>query len=438
MSSNNALGKIPIVVNGRMQPGRRLYWQRRAFQLGAIAVALLIPISGLIRIDIPAGAFVVLDRQIWFSDFYIVFGLWLALASGLVLTYSSLGTVFCGWACPQNTVSEWANRMNQKLLGKHAEVSLNGEAMRVSAGKSKWFNWTLLGVMFIGVSMLMALIPMFYFYPPSAIWSFISFQYDERLAGSLHWIYFVFVAMIFLDVAFIRHFLCRFMCIYRVWQHSFKTRDTLHIEHDKSHPDECARCNFCVNACVVDVDPRNTVTYDACINCGACITACEQIRGNRNGGGSLLHFKFGARDEQRNNKLLNLNSLIGRTKWTIPLTMIGLGMFVWGLWSYQPYHMVGYQSDTVLHGDKIRDYRVSIAHKTYHPGTVHVRIEGLPADDFTLSDTILKFNGVARENIMVHVEDTLAAGIYPLKVHAWSEDGWQDVFQFNHVVTRGG
>jgi len=437
MSSNNALGKIPIVVNGHAQPGRRLHWQRRAFQLGTIVIAVLIPVSGLFRIDIPAGAFVVLDRQIWFSDFFIVFGLWLALASGLVITYSSLGTVFCGWSCPQNTISEWANRINQKLLGKHAEVSLNGEAMRVSAGKRKWFNWALLGAMFFGVSMLMALIPMFYFFPPSAIWSFITFQYDSRLAGSLHWIYFVFVAMIFLDVAFIRHFMCRFMCIYRVWQHSFKTKDTLHIEHDKSHPEECAKCNFCVNACIVKIDPRNTVTYDACINCGACITACEQIRENRSGGGSLLHFKFGAREEERNNKLLNLNSLIGRTKWTIPLTAIGLSMFVWGLWTYQPYHLAVYQNDQIMQKDKILDYRISIAHKIYHPGIVHVRVEGLPADDFTLSNSTIKFDSIDRENINLHVKDKLSAGVYPLLVHAWSDDGWRDEFRMHHVVTKG-
>ena len=95
-----------------------------------IILVVLIPASGLFRIDPEAGAFVVLDRQVWFSDFFLMTGLWIFLASCLVMLYSVAGTVICGWACPQNTLAEWANNMTRKLLGKRAEVSLNGEAPR--------------------------------------------------------------------------------------------------------------------------------------------------------------------------------------------------------------------------------------------------------------------------------------------------------------------
>jgi hypothetical protein len=87
--------------------------------------------------------------------------------------------------------------------------------------------------------------------------------------------------------------------------------------------------------------------------------------------------------------------------------------------------------------DKIQNYRISVAHKTYHPGTVHVRVEGLQAGDYTLSNPSIEFNGIERENINLHVADKLSAGVYPLFVHAWSDDGWRDVFRVHHVVTRG-
>ncbi|HLA74394.1 MAG TPA: 4Fe-4S binding protein, partial [Gammaproteobacteria bacterium] len=112
-SANEALSRIKVSVE--TQPGRtagqRLQWRRRAMQAAMILIFILIPLSGLFRIDPAAGSFVILDRQVWFSDFFLVIGFWVAVASGLILMYSTVGTAFCGWACPQNTLSEWANRM---------------------------------------------------------------------------------------------------------------------------------------------------------------------------------------------------------------------------------------------------------------------------------------------------------------------------------------
>ena len=136
MDYDKTLRQIPV-VGADARSGRRLHLTRRAVQIGSIVLAILIPVSGLFRIDPVEGAFVVLDRQVWFSDFYIVVGLWMAVSSSLVMTYSFVGTAFCGWSCPQNTMAEWANRMTYRWLGKRAEVSLDGSPMRVSQGKDK-------------------------------------------------------------------------------------------------------------------------------------------------------------------------------------------------------------------------------------------------------------------------------------------------------------
>jgi len=76
MRSNDSLGGIPITTE-TPKASMRLHWQRRALQIFTIVVAVLIPATGLFRIDPIAGAFVVLDRQIWWSDFFLVFGFWL-------------------------------------------------------------------------------------------------------------------------------------------------------------------------------------------------------------------------------------------------------------------------------------------------------------------------------------------------------------------------
>ena len=431
MDYDKTLSKIPIMVEGA--PSRPNYhWRRRALQGAILLLAVLIPVTGLFRIDPMEGAFVVLGRQIWFSDFFIVVGVWLAISTGLVTTYSTLGTAFCGWACPQNTLSEWGNRMTRRLLGKRAEVSLNGEKMRVSAGKNKWRNWAVLGGSFIVAAMLFALIPLFYFYPPSAVWSFVTFQHDARLAGSVHWIYTVFVLIILLDIAFIRHFFCRFMCIYKVWQHSFKTQETLHVAYDPSFADECAKCNFCATTCFVGIDPRKTETFDSCVNCGECIDACGKIRAPK-GGHSLLRFELGPRQTGVLQGFRNsLNSLLGRVRWTIPLFVLGLVMFAWGLWSYQPYHVTAGRDD-----NSPLDYSINLSNKRYQPETATIKIEGIPADTYTLQTSRVNFASAGRRDIMLHIKPSLPPGLHPILIHVRSGDGWTGNFRIVHLVPKG-
>lgn len=439
VSANEALSRIKVTVEaGRMSAGgRRLHWARRAMQAAMILIFILIPVTGLFRIDPAAGSFVVLDRQIWFSDFFLVFGFWVTVASGLILMYSAVGTAFCGWACPQNTLSEWANRMTHKFLGKRAEVSLGGEAVQVSAGKKSWLNWAVLGILFLGVSMLAALIPMFYFYAPGVMWSFITFQEDARLAGSLYWIYSIFVVIVFVDIAVVRYFFCRFMCIYRVWQHSFKTKQTLHIAYDAAREIEasCANCNYCVTVCPVEIDPRNTSTFDSCINCGACITACDSLQA-RKGLASLLRFEFGARAESKINKLRsNISSMFGRVTWTVPVTLIGAAMFTWGVVSYQPYHFSVYRAET-LQGDNIRDYRINIANKLYADETLTVSVQGLPKGMYELSAGQAVFTTAGRQNLNLHVLPGLAPGLHSFVVRVQAARGWQGSYRVQHFVAR--
>ncbi|MEJ2553846.1 MAG: hypothetical protein P8079_07510 [Gammaproteobacteria bacterium] len=71
MDYDKTLSEIPVVVEG--VPSRPNYhWRRRALQSAILLLAVLIPVTGLFRIDPMEGAFVVLGRQIWFSDFFIV------------------------------------------------------------------------------------------------------------------------------------------------------------------------------------------------------------------------------------------------------------------------------------------------------------------------------------------------------------------------------
>ncbi len=436
MSRNKSLGQIPVVVEP-LKPTKRLHWQRRAFQISVLLLAVLIPVTGVFRIDPIQGAFMVMGRQIWFSDFSIVFGLWIVIASALAMLYSFAGTVFCGWACPQNTLSEWANLMTFKLLGKRAELSLDGTPMQIAPSKNNVLNWLILVVLCVLVAGVISLIPLLYFYEPSAVWSFMTFRHDSRLAPSLHWIYTVIFLVVLIDITMIRHFMCRFMCIYKVWQHTFKTRHTLHINYDATRADECEKCNYCESACFLGIDPRKTDLFDTCINCGECVTACHNLHAKKGKGTSLLTFAMGERssDNQKEFKT-NLNSLFDRIGWLAPIMAFGVIMMGWGLWSYERYHVAAYRADT-LQGDQILDYRISVANKFYEPAEVDLSIEGLDEGSYTLASDKVLFDTAGRINVGLSMSPDLPKGLYPFIVRAHTADGWEKQFRLHHFSAGG-
>ena len=440
-STHNRLRDIPVRVIGTPPaaaaagPQEAVYHRRRRIvQLVTLVLIILIPLSGLFRIDAIAGAMVVLDRQIWFADFFLVFGLWIFLATLMVFLYSVAGTVFCGWVCPQNTIAEWANFMTRKFLGKRAEVSLDGAPVRVTASKDRALNWVVLALCFTGAAMVVALVPMLYFYPPRAVGSFVALRADPQLAGSLYWIYGVFVLIVLLDITVLRHFWCRFICVYRVWQHSFKTRQTLHIAYDASRSADCEGCNYCVTQCFIDLDPRSTDVFDSCINCGECVDACHRMH-HKDGTPGLLRFEFGARTpaanapRQRNNEY----SLLGRSRWALPFTVLGLAMFCWGLWSYEPYHL-SVDHGRGAQGQAVTDYQISIANKQYHPGNLRIEVSGLDPAEYHLSTDTVALGAVQRQSLTLSISPRIRHGIHPVQVDVLAQDGWVGHFQFQHFA----
>lgn len=432
MNNQGSLKGIPVTLETG-KSNRKLHWQRRAVQWFTVVLLVLVPVTGLLRVDPIAGAFVILDRQVWWSDFFLIFGVWILLASALVLVYSTLGTAFCGWSCPQNTLSEWANMLTKKLLGKRAEVNLDGKKMAVASRKNHHLNWFILGSLMVLVSAFFALIPLLYFYPPDIIWAFLTLQENQRLADSLHYIYAIFVLLVLLDIAFIRHFWCRFMCIYKVWQHGFKTEQTLHIHYDESRSDQCNKCNYCVSSCFLELDPRQTNVYDTCVNCGECVSACDQLQSKKNRPG-LLRFKIGKTNPD---KLANISTRLAglstRVRWTLPFTSLGLAMFVWGLISYESYHLSVYRAD-MNHGDMIKDYRVAVSNKRYEKAQLSVSIEGLERDAYSLTSSKVEFNGAGRIDLELRIVKELSRGIHSFFVQVQSPDGWKDTYRVQHFV----
>ena len=113
-------------------------WKRRIVQFATLILIVLVPASGLLRIDLTSASFLILGHQVLWSNFTLVSGLALVFVTGPILTYMTIGTVWCGWACPQNLLSEWADKLTHKLLGKRARDA----TVRPLAGVSVLYNMT--------------------------------------------------------------------------------------------------------------------------------------------------------------------------------------------------------------------------------------------------------------------------------------------------------
>jgi len=437
MSANEALKNIPIQQE-HVAGATTLHPARRTVQYLTLLILVLIPLSGLFRIDIEAGGVILLDRQVWFSDIFIIMGFWVFTASLLVMMYSLVGSVFCGWMCPQNTASEYANMLTYKLLGRRADMmDMSGDKMQVAVRRQSVLNYLLLGLGLLLPSMLYALIPLLYFFPPSAIWSLVTFTEDPQLAGSLYWIYMVCVAVFLLDIAVIRHLMCKYMCIYRVWQHSFKTRETLHIHYDVSRSDHCESCHYCVDSCFLDIDPRRTEVFDSCVNCGECVVACDELhsKSKKLHGPGLLSFVLGAENRHGESRG-SVASFFGRAKASSIATLLGGVFFVIGVVGYQSDAFSVYRSEA-WQGAKILDYRINVAHKLYHPTDISFRIEGLDAGVYQLEKNTVHFETAGRQDVKLHINESLPKGLYRFRVFASSNDGWSGVFDVTHFAPGG-
>ncbi len=308
---------------------------RRSVQIATLVLISLIPVLGLFRVDLPSASFRVLNHQIWWSNFFFISGLAIVVAIIPIITYVTVGAVWCGWACPQNLLSEWANNLTYKFLGKRADVRVDGKGMVVAAAKNRAVNWLILGAIFMAAALVLALVPMLLFYPRGDMRAFITFSASPDMAESMKYTYYFLVLLIFIDIAFVRYFFCDYACFYRMGHMLFKTRDALHVTYDASRSADCAKCNYCATSCITAIQPTDIKIADACIGCGECIDACDRLH-EKTGTPGLLRFEL--RKKGSNLTLgQKFRTFLSRLNWPTGLIFLcGCVMMGWGIATQQP------------------------------------------------------------------------------------------------------
>ena len=272
---------------------------RRCCQWVATLLLLLIPwfhIGGdsLLRIDIPALTLHFFGQTLRIEELYLVLLFSLTLTLGFLLITMVLGRVWCGWLCPQTTLTDLADWFAARLgLQSKKRTQSKGLVQRA-----------ILQLIHLALAFLVSANLLWYFIEPLNFFA-------KLISGQLHyvtWICLLFGALvIFLDLSFVRRLMCRDFCPYGRFQTALADQSTLVLHLAPAELKRCIKCDSCVRACPMEIDIRQGYQVE-CINCGRCLDACRQVMAKRSQPG-LISYTFGT-SGQRLKALLNLRTLL--------------------------------------------------------------------------------------------------------------------------------
>ncbi|MBI5136324.1 MAG: 4Fe-4S binding protein [Nitrospirae bacterium] len=400
---------------------------RHGIQWALLAAFVVLPFTGLFRVDVSSGRFLIGGMQIWWDDFFIVFPFWAMIFFSMTAFYSNFGMIFCGWMCPQHTLSEWLNGLARRLLGRRVLAGISPERAE-GRSKRKRIGLVLAGLAFTLVVVLVAavltLASLRYFFTLDDLWGhFAQGRFNLYIA--------VFTIMlgtfVVIDLGLLRHFWCKYMCPYGLWQYMFRNRDTLQIRFAAERAADCRSCSLCKDVCPMDLDPRQPEVYTRCINCAICIDACEGYLG-RFGKGPILSFGFGTRREE----LIRIQTRRGRVVtpsvlWPVGGVLVSALTLAYGVATFDPLKMV-------VHPERAVSMRATADHAAYSvhlvnkgsgPQVFRLSVDGLPAAlvDMERGEVRLPVAEKAEVPLIVRHGGLAYDRPYPFRVLAVAADG---------------
>lgn len=184
------------------------------------------------------------------------------VASGFIFRKS-----FCGWMCPVGTLSNWVDRLGEKILKKQFEPP-------------RWLVWLLTPLKYL---LLIFFAKMVIFnMPVMAAKEFLNSPYNkvsdvkmllfflQISAFSLAVIFIIFILSLF-----IKNFWCRFLCPYGAL---IGLGSIFGISRITRNEETCIDCKQCTRACPmgIQVAEKKRVLDPECTACFSCVEACPK------------------------------------------------------------------------------------------------------------------------------------------------------------------
>ncbi|MDT8420586.1 MAG: 4Fe-4S dicluster domain-containing protein [Desulfuromonadales bacterium] len=256
---------------------------RRAFQWLTTLLLLVIPWisihgNGLLRIDLNSLSLHFFGEILRIEELYLFLIFCLLFGVTFLLITMVFGRIWCGWACPQTTLTDLAEWFSRRIGLRLNSNRLAGQLWR----KLLAHLFFLLLALLVGANL---------------VWFFVAPQrfFSELALGTLPfgaWISWLSISLtVYLDLALVRRLMCSEFCPYGRFQTALADQGTLtlHLPLEESY--RCIECNSCVNVCPMGIDIREGFQIE-CINCGRCLDACRKIMAPGKQPG-LIRYDFG-------------------------------------------------------------------------------------------------------------------------------------------------
>jgi cytochrome c oxidase accessory protein FixG len=268
------------------------FWQRRVVSFRTLLVVVfvlapLVRIGGhpLLLLEIGARRFWVFGHSFNAQDAPFAFLVLSGLGFALITMASTVGRVWCGWACPQTVWLEGVIRPIERLLeGSSVERK---RLEKAPWGAAKGGRFVLKHALFFLVALTVAHWAVSLFVPTHElvqIWSG-SPHAPKGVAPVIAFLTTLFYA----DFAWFREQTCLVLCPYGRLQGALQDRHTLLIGYDVRRGEprgkagaegarDCVDCKRCIAVCPTGIDIRDGLQME-CIGCTACIDACDDVMG---------------------------------------------------------------------------------------------------------------------------------------------------------------
>jgi cytochrome c oxidase accessory protein FixG len=270
-------------IRAHVKPKNQLAPWRKAFQWLISLLILLIPwvrINGasLFRIDIPSLSLHLFGATLRIEELYLLLFFSLSLVLFFLLATLIFGRIWCGWACPQTTLSDLAEWLARRVNLKFSGLRVHGKR----GNKILWHLALLLLALLVGSNLL------WYFTKPEDF-------FRQLFSGQLHPAAVLtlvsMTVLTYFDLALLRRLFCRDICPYGRFQTVLVDSATLALQLPAAEASRCINCGACVSICPMEIDIRQGYQIE-CINCGRCRDACRQVMSKHHQPG-LIGYYFG-------------------------------------------------------------------------------------------------------------------------------------------------
>ncbi len=266
--------------------------------IGFVLISLALLITPFIRID---GAHLFLisfeHKQLHFlgkifsaEELQILPFMVILLFIGIFFITTSLGRVWCGWACPQTFLRVlYRDVIETKIFKLHKKISNKQESPKNTPSYKirKVLSVLLFAPVVAGLMMLF----FFYFIAPEDFFIYLKNPSEHPVAMGF-WLFSA--AVVLFDIVVVAERFCIYLCPYARVQSVLYDNDTLNPIYDekrggalydnqghlyplspkkRSAENECVNCLHCVQVCPTHIDIRKGLQLE-CINCLECVDAC--------------------------------------------------------------------------------------------------------------------------------------------------------------------